>query len=497
MVLLALACVENGLNGPEEEVVVPVRSLVVSPTGIDFGEVEMGAQRTEVFTLESVGTGAVTLDGLEFTGPNSFELTWFGVDEVLEPGDTVDVAVHYTAQSLYEEARIGVRSNAAEVYQEVELSGTAIAPMLVIEPSSMELVSPDGSVRQDEFVLRSAGTQTLVIDDFILLTDHDFTVEGAEPTSLEPGEWMVVDVTWEPSGTENVETAELWITDNTPLGSALAPIRGVTPPPCLGLAEAWNTGSLYARVDGTGTMVLENQDPEFDICIDTWTIWISAETQDMALGDQGMDPGGEYPLGSLTMGPGEEQRFYYGGTSGNAWYCVEQTQLTEPTDEWTFFGARVPPPLLTRSLQGDQDAVWEYEQDHPAPAVGRDTNAVVPGETVVLRSVNLGRQLADFRLTETLPAGWEASNFTLPPDQIWTHSDDSTSYSWDLSLAGAIDTGEYEPTIYDWSIIRYTLELDGAECSGRTYLEEVEATWLDLDGDSYTSRGSPLLVTCD
>ena len=43
MLLLALACIENGLNEPGQEIEEPLRELVVAPAGLDFGEVELGA----------------------------------------------------------------------------------------------------------------------------------------------------------------------------------------------------------------------------------------------------------------------------------------------------------------------------------------------------------------------------------------------------------------------------------------------------------------------
>lgn len=495
MILLTLACVQNGLIGPEEVIEVPVRELIVSPTEIDFGSIHLGAQRTEVFTLESTGTSAVTLDGLTLSGPSSFDLAWLGEGAVLQPGESIDVVVDYTASSLFEEATIDVRSNAVEPFQQVWVEGTAIAPLLQIDPAAMDLDSPDGSPRTDDFILRSVGTETLVISDLLLLGDPGFSMLSGEPTSLEPGEELTVTIEWVPQA--EYETAELWVVDNTPLGSAMAPITGRMPPPCLGLAEAWNIGSLYARVDSMGVMILENQDPDLDICIDRWTVWFSTDTQDMALGDQGFDPGGDYPTGSLVLGPGDTHEFRYGVASGNAWYCIEQTQLTRPTDNWMFFGARAPSPILARATAHSQDAVWAYEASQPVPVVGRDTNAVVPGDTVVLRSTNIGRRTADFELTETLPAGWTATDWSTPPDREWVNSDSSTTWAWDISLAAAIDTGEDLHTMYDWSVISYTLELEGADCKGRVYLEEPEAWWTDLSGDAQTSLGSPLLVTCD
>ena len=494
MLLMALACIENGLNEPGQEIDEPLRELVVAPAGLDFGEVELGAERTMVFTISSVGNAPVALDELSVTGPSSFSVHGLPTDE-LAPGEELEIAVSYTAQSLWEEGHVRVYSDAVIPVHEVLLEGTAIAPLLEIDPPKMDLVSPDGSARQGDFVLKSVGTQTLELHELLLLGDDSFSILEGQPVSLEPGDQTRVTILWEPEDT--YETAELWVTDNTPLGSAMAPITGTMPPPCMGLAEAWNIGSLYARVDGMGTMILENQDPDLDICIDDWTVWISPETQDMGLGDIGFDPGGEYPLGSLQMGPGDSQQFTYGALSGNAWYCMELTQLTQPTDNWTFFGARVPTPLRSDMLNGDQDGVWEYMEFNPVPVVGRDTNAVVPGDTVVLRSVNMGRRVADFRLVETLPAGWAATDFSVEPDDLWINSDSSTSYAWDLSLGAAYDTGEYDATIYDWSLIRYTLEMDGADCKGRMYLEEVEAWWTDHEGQDEISLGSPLLVTCE
>ena len=76
MFLLTLACVENQLKGPQQGVDEPLRELLVNPIGIDFGHVHLGAERTEIFTLESTGTSPVTLDGLELRGAESFDLTW-------------------------------------------------------------------------------------------------------------------------------------------------------------------------------------------------------------------------------------------------------------------------------------------------------------------------------------------------------------------------------------------------------------------------------------
>ena len=131
MLLLALACIENGLNEPGQEIEEPLRELVVAPAGLDFGEVELGAERTMVFTISSVGNAPVALDELTVTGPSSFSVHGLPTDE-LAPGEELEIAVSYTAQSLWEEGSVRVYSDAVIPVHEVLLEGTAIATAIML-----------------------------------------------------------------------------------------------------------------------------------------------------------------------------------------------------------------------------------------------------------------------------------------------------------------------------------------------------------------------------
>ncbi|MCP4804344.1 MAG: choice-of-anchor D domain-containing protein [Proteobacteria bacterium] len=492
-ILLTACGIENGVDRERVDVEEPTAELAIDPTYIDFGLVELGAERSEVFTVTAIGTAPVQLGQMELHGPESFDLSWDLPNE-LQPGESADVVVTYVPHGPDEPGYVALNSDAVIPRIEVEVWGGAIVPQLTIDPTSLLLQSLDGEDVTDTVTLASTGTATLELYEMLLLGDENFEVVGEVPATLEPGETAELEITWFPDGDES-DTIDIWLTDNTLLGSALIPVEGQLVPPCLGLAEAWETDVLTARTSTFGNMVLTNVGSDDDICIDRWTVWLSEETQDMGLGDPFGDAGQVYPEGSLTMAPGESKSFTYGSTQNNAWYCVEQTQTTIASSNWDFFGARMPQPLMGYALAGDQEAIWNHMLAEPVFMVGRDINVVDREGPVDLRLVNMGREDGVARMTEFVPDGFEATDFTIDPDDV-EYTTEGVAYSWDLLLIGAVDTGTTEHTIYDQRVITYTLERHGAECVERSYLEEVTATWQDSDGTERSSMGSPLLVIC-
>ena len=500
LALVLTGCSENEINDLREDPEEPYGELQLEPDDLDFGLLELGTQASQSFTIHSVGTGPIDLASVELHGPTSYDFTWAsgGLGELM-PGETAEVIVSYTPHGPDETGWVAVESDAVNPRGEVLLAGGGILPALTIEPTSVELVSEMGEEVWEVVTLASTGTATLEIDELIFLGDDSLEVPLPEaPLSLEPGDFVEFEVRWEPLG-QDYASGEVWIADNTPVGSAMVPITAELVPPCLGLAEAFEIGSLEARTSSMGVMSLTNTDAELDVCIDKWTVWLSVETQDMGLGDPYWDNGGVYPLGSLTIAPGDKASFSYGATQTNGWFCVEQTQTTKATqpDDWLFYGMRVPPALQRwMGTGGDQDAIWAYMNAHPVFVVGRDTNVVNPGDQVVVRLINMGREYGVAEVTELLPEGWSASDFSHEPESVEL-TEDGTLITWNIALNAAQDTGETQHTIYDEELISYTLELDGAECGPRTYLNEPEALWSDSNGDDQTADGSPLLVLCE
>lgn len=496
VVLTILGCgIENGVSGDPVEVVEPQGELEVDPYSIDFGLMEQGSSFSETFTITSVGTGPVVLEDIVLSGPSSYVMTVMEPIGELPVGEALTVVVEYTANTHHEPGFIAITSDAVAPRMEVDLWGGAIVPALEIDPPSLSMLSYEGEEVRETITLSSVGTSTLDLQSMLVLGDPWFEVDGEIPLELAPGDSTELEVVWTPSGGDLDET-EIWLTDNTPIGSALIPVEGLIVPPCLGLAEAWETGILHANTTSMGSMRLQNVGDDADICVDNWTIWISTETQDMGIGDPYFDPGQVYPSGSIVMAPGETNGFAYGAVGTDAWYCVEQTQTTIPTSNWDFFGARVPPVLLAEMLSGDQDAVWEHLGTNPNFVVGRNTNVVEPNDEVVLRFLNLGRRVGTVEVSETIPDGWDASNWSVQPDRI-ENGDDGVTYFFEVQMTGAIDTSDTQPTIYDDRTISYELERAGGDCGARMYFNEPRATWTDSDGDAQESSGSPLLVLCE
>ncbi|HJN73122.1 MAG TPA: choice-of-anchor D domain-containing protein [Myxococcota bacterium] len=496
LLIFGLACIiENGVEGERTEVQEPQGELSVDPDYIDFGLMERGTSWSETFTITSVGTAPVDVEAIDITAPSSFVMTLSEPLGELPPGESLTVVVDYTANTHDEPGHIAISSDALEPRMEVGLWGGAIVPALAIEPAAVSMNSYDGEEVREIVTLSSVGTATLELTSMLVLGDPYFEVEGDIPLSLEPGESAELEILWTPSGDEYDQT-EIWLTDNTPLGSALIPVEGIMVPPCIGLAEAWEVGTLHASTSALGSMRLKNIGAEDDICVDRWTVWISTETQDMGLGDPYFDPGQVYPSGSITLPPGATEVFNYGSVSGDAWYCIEQTQVTVPTSNWDFFGARVPSVLLSEMIAGDQDSLWEYLGTNPTFAVGRNTNVVQPDDIVELRFLNLGRRVGTVEVSETLPEGWDASNWSQLPTREESHEDGTTFY-FELEMAAAVDTPDSQATIYDDRTITYELERAGGDCASRMYFNEPEAAWVDSSGAAQTALGSPLLVLCE
>ncbi len=498
--VLSLACSENDLRDLRAQPGEPYGELTVDPDYLDFGMLELGTETSQAFLITSVGSGPVELTGLELHGPESYDLTWSsGGLSTLMPGETAEVLVSYSPHGPSETGWVELTSDAVNPRSEVQLAGAGILPALTIEPKSVELVSTLGEEVWEVVTLASTGTATLEISDLFFIGDDSLEVPlPSAPLSLEPGDFVEFEVRWLPLG-ESWAEGEVWIADNTPTGSALVPITAELVPPCMGLAEAFELGSLEARTNTMGVMSLTNTDPELDVCVDRWTVWLSPETQDMGLGDPYYDNGAVYPMGSLTLAPGDKASFSYGATQTQGWFCVEKTQTTKATqpEDWLFYGMRVPTQLMRWMGQGgDQEAIWDYMDQHPVFVVGRDTNVVQPGDMVQVHAINMGRQHGVAEVSELLPEGWSASDFSLEPESIQS-TDEGTLVTWNIALAAAIDTNENAHTIYDEQLIQYRLELAGAECGPRTYLNEPEALWSDGDGEPQQSEGSPLLVICE
>lgn len=485
--------------------------LEAEPGALRFGELPEGEVVTESFLVRAVGTGPVTLGEAylaEAGGP--FTLTWTHSGTRLAPGESVGVTVTYTPTSLDDDAEVIILSDAAEEELHVPLSGAILSAALSVVPSPAIFLSAEGEPVSQTLTLQSVGTAPLTVSESLLLGAGFSVLSSPLPVTLDPGDSAAMTVLYTPTADTEEVTGELWLASDAVSAQTLVPLLGAIEPPCLGLGEAWDKGFLDIFSATGSSITLSNISDDDNICVDRWYIYLGVQTQDAGAGDPYFDPGAEYPMGTITLAPGEVVRFDYTEPSDPAWWCVEQTQVTNTSYDFIYIGAAVPEPMLDLMLGGasnpveaeaDQNAIWAWETDNPVIVVGRNTHyadlsAETPSVPVEIVTLNMGSQTGSAEIHETIPAGFTATDFSLPPLRTTANSDGSTTHTFALNYAARILTDLDVHTIYDEHTLGYTLSADMSRCQGRHQIPMPTATWYDRSGTLQTTEGSPLVVRC-
>lgn len=502
-------CTENKIQSVNTADGQRMGQLEADPWAVMFGSLAFDDTATETVTITSVGNVPVTLTGAAIVGADAFTMTWIHTNTRLEPSESIEVPITYVPTTLDDDAELIVTSDAVDGALVIPLSGALQAPAIALSPSPLLLsAQADGLSVTGEVTVENVGTSLLELDDVVLIDDGHFSIISAPiPGELEAGETAIMVVEYTPDTDGEDDSGEIWVSSNAPSSPNLLPVLGTQLPPCLGLAEAWGRGLLDIYSQYGSSITLQNEGADHDICVDRWYVYMGEETQDAIGGDPAYDPGAEYPLGTITIAPKETVRLQYAQPSTPAWWCVEQTQVTNTSYDFLFYGARAPQPLLDLALLNeDQDDIWAYQEQNPAVAVGRTIHYAElerkdpAGQTAEMDITvfNMGGMLAEVVVSETIPAGFAASNFSMDYDSATENSDGSVTYTFPVSLDARLPTeSRNEHTDYDQLDISYLLTLDDAEqCVGRLNTAPPAAQWTDSYGDTYTSTGSPMVLFC-
>lgn len=191
--------------------------IVVDPPGWDFGAFPAGEGDSMVFTIDNQGTQALDLYDIKLEGDSGFVLNLQGADMELAPGESTEVAVTFTAQSLDHEGRLVIESSDPSTTRAVvDLLGQGLIPSLYVWPSPYDFGRAEpGCKRDGEIYLQNIGREVLEIYSLAQIGAafepglDDITF----PVSLEPDEILTVPLSWTPDALETYE-GELWIDSN-------------------------------------------------------------------------------------------------------------------------------------------------------------------------------------------------------------------------------------------------------------------------------------------
>ncbi len=143
LLLLPFGCSEYDIHGEQPEIDPVGPEILVTPLQIGFGQLPEGDSSSGFFLIENVGGSELTLGDLTLVGSGAFELTTSASGVVLQPGETSDGMVTYTAGTAVATGEVRIPSDDAETPEvRVELMGGVDVPVEPGAPVAMCEVSP-------------------------------------------------------------------------------------------------------------------------------------------------------------------------------------------------------------------------------------------------------------------------------------------------------------------------------------------------------------------
>jgi hypothetical protein len=173
-------------------------SLVVTSNSVLFSSVQVGASASQLLTLNNTGNGPVSINGLQITGDYS---------EINNCPSPINGGTSCTITVVFTPTVAGVRSgtftitSGAATQQNVLLSGTGLAPDLVVTPTAVTFSStPLGASSVAEVTkLTNTGNASLTISNMQLTGDYRQTNDC--PATLIAGASCTMNVVFVPSTT--------------------------------------------------------------------------------------------------------------------------------------------------------------------------------------------------------------------------------------------------------------------------------------------------------
>ena len=153
---LLVGCSEYELSKNEKPVEAGAPQIQVDPAVIDFGMVAPGDQESGFFSIENVGSANLELGDLALNGDAVFELTTEASGAILEPGDTIDGMVTYTAEAGTWSGKVVIPSNdpdtpkaRVDLFAGSEVTDKPVA-VCSVDPPQVEAISGTATLVGDQ-----------------------------------------------------------------------------------------------------------------------------------------------------------------------------------------------------------------------------------------------------------------------------------------------------------------------------------------------------------
>lgn len=217
----------SGLTSASSGSKPPAGALSANPASVAFGNVVVGSNASQSFTLTNSGTASVTVSQVSISN-GSFSIVGLTLPTTVGIGQSVGVQLQFAPQvagSL--NATASITSNASSSPIVVSLSGTGTAPAISLNPSSLNFgsVSTGGSSQQSVNVTNSGNAPLTITAANI--TGPGFSVAGFSlPETIAPNQSTAFTVQFAPTSSGNA-SGSVSIVSNVPGSPAVLALSGI------------------------------------------------------------------------------------------------------------------------------------------------------------------------------------------------------------------------------------------------------------------------------
>jgi hypothetical protein len=240
---------DGGRNGDLWNFMTPVDITVASPvislnySSFNFGDVKQSQYKDTILQIRNTGNTYLAVAGMTITGTNASEFSFQGLTTpfTVNQAESKNVTVRFTPTSfgMGKTAQINITSN-AQTNPTVQLSGNGTAAPAPLFSTVMTKINFSGvklnQYKDTSIVITNKGDADLILNNISFSGNNasEFSYSGQTlPLIINPGENIILIITFTPSSVGTGKTAAIGFTYNNSLtysidlsGDGLAPAQG-------------------------------------------------------------------------------------------------------------------------------------------------------------------------------------------------------------------------------------------------------------------------------
>lgn len=200
--------------------------ISISPASKNFGDVSVGTESSQSFTVRNTGVGTLTIYSMTLSDPINYSIDQSGCSTIPANGTclfTVTFRPSFTGQ---QNSTLTVTSNASNGTQNIQLTGNGIGALLIIDPATADYGEVDvGLSSIKSFTISNIGNTPSIISSVTLLDSLNYTVVENTCTTLQPGNFCTIAVAFNPQSA-GTKTTELRVYSDAGNGIQTSSLKG-------------------------------------------------------------------------------------------------------------------------------------------------------------------------------------------------------------------------------------------------------------------------------